>query len=154
MEPIHIIKIDESNYSKFDDLVYWRLNKIERPENTINLLEKDWGGVLTVLNNPNLHLYAAEKDDKFVGWISIVYIPKLGRWKHFGHLYVDELWVEPSSRNQGIASKLMEMVDRLYDEVKVDGIRLYVSMNNPSAKGLYEKFGFKVCDEAYFMEKK
>lgn len=35
----------------------------------------------------------------------------------------------------------------------MDGYRLYVGQDNPSAQALYKKEGFKISDQAYFMEK-
>ena len=36
-----------------------------------------------------------------VGWISLVFMPKLSRWQGAGALYVDELYVEPAFRRTG-----------------------------------------------------
>lgn len=154
MKEIEIIKVDNQNYSMFDDMVFWRLN--ERERTTIEKAEaegKDFRDVYLALVNPNLFVYAALDGDKFVGWISVVYIPKVGRLNGLGHIYVDELWVEPTYRNQGVAKKLMEKADELLNSTSSAGIRLYVNTENPNAKMLYEKCGFSESGSAYFMEK-
>ena len=83
----------------------------------------------------------------------MVYIPKVGRWKGNGHVYVDELWVEPSFREQGVAKALMKKADELKTELDATGIRLYVNVNNPIAQRLYGSCGYREDGQAYFMEK-
>lgn len=145
MAPVEVVKVNKDNYEVFDDMVCRRTGKERsRP------LDPD---VLEVLENPNLTVYAAEKNGRFVGWISIVHIPKVGHWKKSGHLYIDELWVEPDHRKEGIGAKLINTADLMFEKVKLDGMRLYVSMDNPAAIRLYEKHGFSIRDEAYFMDK-
>lgn len=52
-------------------------------------------------------------DKRYVGWISLIYMPKAGKWNGHGHIYVDELWIEPSFRGQGLAKALMRKADEL-----------------------------------------
>ena len=102
----------------------------------------------------NLFLFAAREEGVFVGWISLVYIPKLGPWKGRGHVYVDELWVEPGHRRKGLAVALMAKADELCAALDATGTRLYVNVNNPGAQSLYEKCGFAENGRALFMEKR
>ena len=145
-----IEKVDENNYSLFEDMVFWRENGFERESAqtpTSKQMEKE-------LANPNLHVYAVMAENRYVGWISLVYIPKVGsRWGGHGHVYVDELWVEPNFRGRGLAKALMKKADELKAEVGAVGIRLYVNVNNPTAKVLYEHCGYLEEGQAYFMEK-
>lgn len=144
-----IEKIDTNNYSLFDDMVFWRANGVERQplqEATPEQIKKE-------LSNPNLYVYAVKVDKKFVGWISCVYLPKVGRWNGHGHIYVDELWVEPSFRGNGFAKALMKKADELKAELKATGIRLYVNVNNPTAQNLYKTCGYIEDGQAIFMEK-
>ena len=80
-------------------------------------------------------------------------MPKIGKWKGHGHVYVDELWVAPTFREQGLARALMEKADDLKAELEATGIRLYVNVNNLAAKKLYESCGYHEVGQAYFMEK-
>ena len=144
-----IKKITVENYSKFDDMIYWRINgeqRIHRENNASDEIKNE-------LSNPNLSIYVAEANDIFVGWISLIYMPKVGRFNGKGHIYVDELWVEPSYRNKGIAKSLMYKADELVARYNATGIRLYVNSNNPSAKNLYQKCGFESDGQAEYMEK-
>ena len=78
---------------------------------------------------------------------------KVGRFNGYGHIYVDELWVEPTFRGRGIAKCLMKKADELLTKSNSAGIRLYVNQNNKSAKDLYERCGFSYTCKSLFMEK-
>lgn len=154
MKEYKIIKVDNQNYSMFDDMVFWRINRRERTyTEKLEAANNNFNDICLALENPNLYVYAALDKDKFVGWISIIYMPKVGKLNGLGHVYVDELWVEPTYRKQGIAKKLMKKADELLNTTASAGIRLYVNSENPKAKMLYEKCGFSESGIAYFMEK-
>lgn len=145
-----IEKIDINNYSLFDDMVFWRENGFER-EPTHTPVPKQ---MKKELANPNLFVYAVMVENRYIGWISLVYIPKVGsRWKGHGHVYIDELWVEPNYRGKGFAKALMKKADELKMELEAVGIRLYVNVNNPNAEKLYKYCGYLEDGQAYFMEK-
>lgn len=144
-----IEKIDASNHSLFDDMVFWRENSYEREPSQ----EPVSNQIKNELLNPNLFVYAVKVDGRYVGWISCVYIAKVGKWKGHGHIYVDELWVEPSFRGNGFAKALLKKADELKDKFEATGIRLYVNVNNPVAQNLYEACGYVEDGRAIFMEK-
>lgn len=144
-----IVKINEGNYSLFDDMIYWRMNGNER----VPLKEAVPQSIKNELRNPNLFIYAVEVDSRYVGWISLIYMPKVGKYNGHGHVYVDELWVEPSYRNNGFAYELMKKADILKQEKCAAGIRLYVNTDNMNAKRLYEKCDYSIFCGAYLMEK-
>lgn len=144
-----IEKIDVNNYSLFDDMVFWREHGNEREPSQILISEQ----MKNELSNPDLYVYAVKVDGRYVGWISCVYIAKVGRWNGHGHIYVDELWVEPSYRGNGFAKALLKKADELKDKLGATGIRLYVNVNNPIAQKLYESCGYVEDGKAIFMEK-
>ncbi len=110
--------------------------------------------LLGKVNNPGFYVYAIDVDNRFVGWISIVYIPKIGsRWNGHGHMYVDELWVAPDYRNNGFAKALLKKADELKIKLNTNGIRLYVNVNNQTAYSLYKGCGYIEDGQAIFMEK-
>lgn len=154
MKEYSIIKIDKQNYNMFDDMIFWRMNRRERTNvEKLEASKNDFVDSYLALSNPNFYVYAALDTEKLVGWISIIYMPKIGKLNGLGHLYIDELWVEPTYRKQGIANILMKKADGLLDSTASAGIRLYVNTDNPSAKELYQKCGFSENGIAYFMEK-
>lgn len=144
-----IEKIDANNHSFFDDMVFWRENGYEREPSQEPVSEQ----IKKELLNPDLFVYAVKVDGRYVGWISCVYIAKVGKWKGHGHIYVDELWVEPSFRGNGFAKALLKKADELKDKFEATGIRLYVNVNNPVAQNLYETCGYIEDGRAIFMEK-
>lgn len=144
-----IEKIDENNHSLFDDMVFWREHGYEREPSQEPVSEQ----IKKELLNPDLYVYAVKVDGRYVGWISCVYIAKVGKWKGHGHVYVDELWVEPSYRGNGFAKALLKKADELKDKFNATGIRLYVNVNNPVAQNLYETCGYVEDGRAIFMEK-
>ena len=145
-----IEKITANNYCLFDDMVFWRINGFEREPSQIEISEQ----MKKELENPNLHVYSAMANNRYVGWISLVYIPKIGsRWNGHGHVYVDELWVEPGFRGKGIAKALMKKADELRAALNATGIRLYVNTENPTAAALYKCCGYLENGQAIFMEK-
>ena len=144
-----IEKVDVSNYSLFDDMIFWIEKGFERDALNAPISER----LNNELANPNLYIYAANVGNRYVGWISLIYMPKVGKWNGNGHVYVDELWVAPNYRGQGVAKALMKKADELKTELSAAAIRLYVNVNNPIAKKLYESCGYLEDGQAHFMEK-
>ena len=142
-------RITTENYNRFEDMVYWRVNSAERTPVCTPVSD----AVKKELENKDFYVYAVEVENRFVGWISLMYIPKIGVWGGHGHIFVDELWVQPDYRGKGLAKALMKKADELKNIYNAKGIRLYVNVNNPTAKGLYEKCGYAEDGQAYFMEK-
>ena len=144
-----VVRIDSENYSLFDDMVYWRVTGSER----VPLEAAIPQSMLRELSNLNLFIYAIEVERRYVGWISLIYMPKVGKYNGYGHVYVDELWIHPSYRRNGFANELMKKAEVLKQEKCATGIRLYVNVDNISAKKLYEKCNFSLSCSAYLMEK-
>jgi len=136
----------------FDDMVFQRINGREKAEHERAEVQ-NFGIVYETLDNENLFIFAASVEDKFVGWISLVYIPKVGRTKGKGHLFVDELWVNPTFRRKGIARVLMAEADALSKELNTLGLRLYVNTANHEAISFYQTCGYAKQGEAFFMDK-
>ena len=147
-----IVRVDRNNYSMFDDMVFCRIHGRER-SGCEQVETSNFELVYGTLNNENLYVFAAQLGEKFIGWISVVYIPKVGRTNGKGHLFIDELYVNPAYRKKGIAKALMEKADTLSKEIKALGLRLYVNSTNDDAISLYEQCGYKNQGEALFMEK-
>ena len=139
-----IERITSEKYKDFCDMLYWRAKGVEE--------KAPIEAVPDELNDRNLYVYAAREEGRFVGWISLTYLPKVSRVKK-GYVYVDELWVAEKYRTRGIAKALMAKAAERKPKLNATGIRLYVNENNPIAHNLYTACGFKGEDKAYFMEK-
>lgn len=71
-----IERVNVNNYDLFDDMVFWRENGFEREPLRTPIEEQ----IKTELTNSNIYIYAARVDDRYFGWISLIYIPKAGKW--------------------------------------------------------------------------
>jgi ribosomal-protein-alanine N-acetyltransferase len=80
------------------------------------------------------HKYLLAKDDsKVIGYIGIE--------KILDEVHIINMAIDPDYRQQGIGKRLMQHV--LNDE---EVFFLEVRVSNESAKGIYEKYGFKVIN--------
>ncbi len=103
------VRINKDNYHLFDNMIYWRINDQERSVDDVARISKD---IENELINPNLYIYSVVLNDKMVGWISLIYMPKVGKFNGRGHIYVDELWVQPSYRGRSLGMDLMNKADQ------------------------------------------
>ncbi len=150
MNKIKIIKINIKNYHLYCDMIYKRIKgrernleeKIDTKINHAKRIEKE-------LSNNNFYVYAAKYNDIFIGWIHILYVPKIGKWSK-GVLQIDELYVDKNYRNMGVGRELVDRVFKLKEDLGLEKIRLYT--DNPIAQSLYEKAGLEVVNQCVFME--
>jgi GNAT superfamily N-acetyltransferase len=146
---LNIKKITAENYYQFDDMVYRRMHGREREDSDYIISDE----IRCELSNDNLYMYGVELNFKMIGWISLIYMPKVGKYNGRGHIYVDELWIEPTYRGKGYSKVLMDKADELCLRLNALGIRLYVSQDNVSAKCLYENCGYNYSGQSLFMTK-
>lgn len=141
-------RVTPETYSAFDAMIDRRIGgqDAQRPHAASE-------GSRRALENPNLRVYAAVCGDRMVGYICLIYLPKVGKYDGHGHVYVDELWVEPAYRGNGIARQLMQRADEWATRWDAAGSRLYVNTENPAALALYQRCGFRALGTAHFMEK-
>ncbi|MCL2774818.1 MAG: GNAT family N-acetyltransferase [Oscillospiraceae bacterium] len=148
-----IEKIDKDNYFMFEDLTFIRKNGREKTAEELALSRK-YVETFKTLANENLHIFAAKVGNKFVGYVSAVYIPKVGSPKFPGYFFIDELWTRPEYRRLGIAFSLMMRAEEASRKAGAIGMRLYTGDDNISALALYRKCGYKnLGSGAVFMEK-
>jgi ribosomal protein S18 acetylase RimI-like enzyme len=147
-----IERITRENYHMFDDMVNWRIKGIEltKDEKQVNK-SNEFIEAYKELEHPGFYSYGALCDGRFVGWISIMYAPKIGpRWKK-GVLYIDELWTAPEFRGKGIAEQLMKKAFDCQKETGAIEVRLYVGDDNIIAQELYKKCGMQIMWKAIYM---
>jgi len=69
---------------------------------------------------------------------------EIGRYRPKGSiLYVTEVAVDVSQRRKGIAKLMMEAIDTVANNRKVETIYLHVDVNNMGAVNLYQRAGYK-----------
>jgi ribosomal protein S18 acetylase RimI-like enzyme len=151
-----IKQITKKNYHMFADMVDWRMNGVEltKEEKEANK-KKTFTEEYKELEHPGFYSYAALYDGRFIGWISLMYTPKIGgaRWKK-GVIYVDELWTAPEFRGRGVATKLFQKAYDCQKETGAVEVRLYVGTDNVMAQELYKKCGMKAMWNALYMTSK
>ena len=64
-----IERITSENYQDFCDMLYWRAKGKEEKAPLEDVPDE--------LNDRNLYVYAAREESRFVGWISLTYLPGL-----------------------------------------------------------------------------
>jgi ribosomal protein S18 acetylase RimI-like enzyme len=92
------------------------------------------------LRSDTCPLLLARLDGAPVGYLLAVRIPKADA--RGGFLFVDEVYVLPAYRCQGVARALLERVQALAGELGLAGVRLLVREENPGARKLYRNTGF------------
>ena len=148
-----IVRVCRENYLMFHDMVFERVHGREKTEDERKEI-CDFDLAYAALDNDGLYVFAALAENRFIGWISIVYIPKVSWTSGKGHLFIDELWVNPAFRRKGIANALLAQADSLSREMDTLGLRLYVAADNDEAISLYERAGYENrFGAALFMEK-
>lgn len=149
---ISIERITKQNYHMFDDMVYWRINGTERSQeekekSKVECYDSAW----SELGKPDFFVYAALYEERFIGWISLIYMPKIGLWEK-GVVYIDELWTSPDYRRKGIALELMKKAFECQKETSAVEVRLYTGDDNIAAQELYKKSGLKITAKAVYMQ--
>ena len=137
-----IVKVNKDNYYLFDDMIFYRGQGRYKNEDELKETQ-DFNSYYAALEIQTFHVFAVQLEEKFVGYIFINYLPKIGSTNGRGWLYIDDLWVNPDFRRKGIASALMKKADDFSKELNTSGLRLYVNTENPDGIALYKKCGYE-----------
>lgn len=81
-----------------------------------------------------------------INFVKMAFRIKLNRYMsevEDDEFFIVNLAVFEKYRRQGIARKLLEQAEEMAREKNLNNLSLYVEINNPHAKKVYEKFGFK-----------
>lgn len=71
-----------------------------------------------------------------------------------GEFYIDALGVSPNHQGKGIGSKILQFLIKEYVDTNKEILGLLVDEDNPQAKSLYLKLGFKVVGQKTLVGKK
>lgn len=71
-----------------------------------------------------------------------------------GEIYIDGVGVHPTFQGKGLGSEIFKFLIKEYVEKQNKTLGLLVEENNPNAKRLYLKLGFRVIGEKHLMGKK
>ena len=141
-----IVRVNKDNLFMFDNMAFYRKHGREKSE--MELKEnQDFNSYYTTYCNAlevqTFYVFAVQLEEKFIGYIFINYLPKIGVQNNNGHLYIEDLWTHPNYRRMGIAQSLMKKAEDLAKEKNIYGLRLGVNSTNEAAIALYEKCGYE-----------
>jgi ribosomal protein S18 acetylase RimI-like enzyme len=88
-------------------------------------------------------LFVAESDGRVVGFISGELREGSLTFRQKTWASVDDVFVEPDSRNLGIGRALLEGVEAWAKKRRADGISLQVAAANGRGRKFYEELGFR-----------
>ena len=151
-DQVEIVRIGPADYEAFSALLEWRRTGREEVETAGYQAEhlQQFMQQYRVLDSEMFFIYAAKRNDKLVGYINAIVIPKPD--PRLGIMYVDELWTVPHYRGLGVAGTLLETVIALAERLKLWRVRLYVDTENDSARTCYRKAGFEEKGDCLFLE--
>ena len=88
-------------------------------------------------------LFVAESGGRVVGFISGELREGSPTFRQKTWASVDDVFVEPDSRNLGIGRALLEGVEAWAKERRADGVSLQVAAANERGRKFYEELGFR-----------
>jgi ribosomal protein S18 acetylase RimI-like enzyme len=101
------------------------------------------------LQNERARAYVAEIGDRIVGNVVaiVAHRPDVRETpQRFVHLML--LYVAPDVRNAGVGTALMTAVEQLARDTDAECVTLHVREDNPHARRLYERRGYRVYADA------
>lgn len=66
---------------------------------------------------------------------------------------ITELYIRKEYRKQGIATKLMDYIENVFQVKGIKGFQLFTGKDNISAQAFYEKLGYKKSDELMYRKR-
>jgi GNAT superfamily N-acetyltransferase len=108
-------------------------------------------GVEAVLRDPNRGFYTVvEVENKTVAAALITF--EWSDWRNAWFWWLQDVYVEPSYRQQGIFRSLYTHLKTQAQTAKVCGLRLYVYKGNTRGQEVYQKLGMKPSNSLMFEE--
>jgi ribosomal protein S18 acetylase RimI-like enzyme len=103
-------------------------------------------------SSPNQVALLAKVDNQTVGYALIDKVTvDLPMMRNRTYVYIQDMAVREDSRNSGVATSLLDAVEKTAREWKAQSLELAVHFNNPAAIRLYKRNGFTI--RTYRMEK-
>ncbi len=136
----------ESDHRLFTTFV----NQLYKEDNRSALSNKDCQKTLTEFDrSPNKgRAFFIQQESKTIGYILLV--PFWANEYGGNIVSIDELFVMPEHRNQGIGTQVIEFIQQKRPWNAV-GLYLVTSLDNHRAQKLYQKLGFKYYEDKAFI---
>jgi len=94
---------------------------------------------------------AVTEDGDTIGYLSAVYVFSL---EHKGMTAeIDELFVVPGTRSQGVGNQLLHEAEALFQEKSITNASLQIGKQNTQAQAFYLRHGFKIREGFGLLEK-
>jgi len=111
-------------------------------------------GVKTMINNPQMGFYLVAEDDSGIQ-AALMVTTEWSDWRNGLFWWIQSVYVNQSSRRQGLYRKLYQKVKELAEaESHVCGFRLYVEHHNTVAQETYQSLNMKKTIYRVFEELK
>lgn len=129
-----IRQLREADRSEWQRLYYSYLDfyKSEPVAEATNIL---WGRLIST--SPEIQSAVIEVNGTVVGFVH--YHFQLSSWAHSSHCYLEDLYVEPQFRGQGVATALIAEVKRVALEKGCSELFWITRAGNSTARSLYVK---------------
>ena len=95
------------------------------------------------IQSENSYMFVAEDSEDMIGFISATVEESIPIFSRGDKLKINEVYVLPEYRRKGVASELMDRIEELAEDRKVETVELSVDVENDSAQELYRKHGFE-----------
>ncbi len=130
------IKVRPANEADFDS-VYELLNQLKGSQHNYEAFEQNY---LQNIADPLVHYLIAVQKNEVVGFISL----HVQRILHHPSLTgeIQELIIEENHRGKGIGKMLMEKVELLAKELKLEEVELTTRIHRKEAQEFYKNLGY------------
>lgn len=135
---VEIIKLTEELMEPTRQLLARYINSTCEDE---SFLSKCEGAIINLQKDKNAQLYLAKYNHMYVGFVTVYWGFSTTTGKPI--LRVQDIYIEPEHRNNGIAYRLLEFCEELARDRGSNSLRLETDTDNIHARNLYEKFGFE-----------
>lgn len=98
-----------------------------------------------ILQNPAYgFVYLIQRQDFTIGYVVLT----LGYSLEYGgrDAFIDELYLRPSDRNQGIGTQTLHFLETTCRQLNIKALHLEVERYNLKAQALYDRLGFQTGD--------
>jgi GNAT superfamily N-acetyltransferase len=106
-------------------------------------------GVQAVLNDSNRGFYTVVETEAKIIAIALITF-EWSDWRNAWFWWLQDVYVEPSYRQQGIFSSLYMYLKKEAQVANVSGLRLYVYKGNAKAQEVYRKVGMNPSNSLIF----
>lgn len=137
------IKIRKGELKDARIITRFNIMMAKESENKELDFETVFRGVKAVIKDPHKGFYlVAESKNEIVGQLMVT--PEWSDWRNMNFLWIQSVYIGEEFRKQGIFSALYHhLKDMAHYKKNVAGLRLYVEINNETAKQVYEALGMQ-----------